>query len=542
MAPNTPTFDRPPDIPLPAVTDDAGYLLKWFWVIKLGLFVHMDDPKKMQLAEKAFNEAYADIPLPTVAGGGGRNRRQVRMTPSQFIREHNRDTRVVTYMDSVGSALDPANGGGTRDLVWRDPATGLKILNIFPRPPSPPADIQADPEGLELLLDSLLYVCDGDEDIRLHLLRWITNLVFRPWQRMHHGILMTGEMGTGKSTVASILRVLLGAEAIGEPRPADLNNERFNSFLLNTRLCVVEEVMEQGNYTLYNRLKTIFTNDRIIIEEKMKPTFEVENISNLLLFSNHRYALNIEDGDRRLFTIWSNATAEDAKQKKADGYFIRLREWLGLDAPRRTYEGIWLFRKYLEENILPDLPEDFHVSQPPATMSKDDLIEASKHPLQVWLEDRFYEGDTFFKPQTYFKAGSLAEVMYADNYLQPFLKNRTLVQQHLRAFGYTQKRFQIENRKEVWAWFDKDGWGAEFEKLLEDHSRAGRAKVISYLNDAEFGGPRLLDSNVYNEVRDPSWEEDLTNSGSSYQNTKSDEWYEEQSNDAPAPPSDDEPF
>ena len=81
------------------------------------------------------------------------------------------------------------------------------------------------------------------------------------------------------------------------------------------------------------------------------------------------------------------------------------------------------------------------------------------------------------------------------------------------------------------------GW-----KLLEDHSRAGRAKVISYLNDAEFGGPRLLDSNVYNEVRDPSWEEDLTNSGSSYQNTKSDEWYEEQSNDAPAPPSDDEPF
>ena len=88
--------------------------------------------------------------------------------------------------------------------------------------------------------------------------------------------------------------------------------------------------MEQGNYTLYNRLKTIFTNDRIIIEEKMKPTFEVENISNLLLFSNHRYALNIEDGDRRLFTIWSNATAEDAKQKKADGYFIRLREWLGL--------------------------------------------------------------------------------------------------------------------------------------------------------------------------------------------------------------------
>ena len=70
MAPNTPTFDRPPDIPLPAVTDDAGYLLKWFWVIKLGLFVHMDDPKKMQLAEKAFNEAYADIPLPTVAGGG----------------------------------------------------------------------------------------------------------------------------------------------------------------------------------------------------------------------------------------------------------------------------------------------------------------------------------------------------------------------------------------------------------------------------------------------------------------------------------------
>jgi hypothetical protein len=307
MAQDSQTFSRPLDIPLPAVTDDVGFLLKWFWVIELKRFVHMDDPKRKQLDEKAFDEAYADIPLPLIGRG------RTRLSPSKYIREHNRDTRVVTYMDSVGSALDPANGSGTADLVWRDPATGLKILNIFPRPPSPPPDIQADPKGLKLLMDSLLYVCDGDEDARLHLLRWMTNLVFRPWQRMNHGILMTGEQGTGKSTVAAILRVLLGAEAVGEPRPADLNSERFNSFLLNTRLCVVEEIMEQGNYTLYNRLKTIFTNDRIIIEEKMKPTFEVENISNLLLFSNHRYALNIEDGDRRLFTIWSNATAEDAK-------------------------------------------------------------------------------------------------------------------------------------------------------------------------------------------------------------------------------------
>jgi len=516
MAPNTPTFDRPPDIPLPAVTDDVGYLLKWFWVIELKLFVHMDDPKRKQLDEKAFNEAYADIPLPIVAGGGGRNRRQVRMTPSQFIREHNRDARVVTYMDSVGSALDPANGGGTGDLVWRDPATGLKILNIFPRPPSPPPDIQADPKGLELLMDSLLYVCDGDEDARLHLLRWMTNLVFRPWQRMNHGILMTGEQGTGKSTVAAILRVLLGAEAVGEPRPADLNSERFNSFLLNTRLCIVEEIMEQGNYTLYNRLKTIFTNDRIIIEEKMKPTFEVENISNLLLFSNHRYALNIEDGDRRLFTIWSNATAEDAKQKKADGYFIRLREWLGLDGPRRTFEGVWFFRKYLEENILPELPEDFHVSQPPETIAKDDLIEASKHPLEVWLEDRFYSGDGgCFKPKTYFRASELMSRMYQDEQLKPFLTNRTLRQQHLKAFGYTQKRFQVESVKETWAWFDRDGWGAEFEELIKDTTKDGRAKIIACYGGPDFSGPTL--------------EED-------------DAWYEERSNDAPDLPPDDEPF
>ena len=44
---------RPPDIPAPAVTDDIGYLLKWFWVISLKKFVHLDNPTVEVLDEAA---------------------------------------------------------------------------------------------------------------------------------------------------------------------------------------------------------------------------------------------------------------------------------------------------------------------------------------------------------------------------------------------------------------------------------------------------------------------------------------------------------
>lgn len=489
MAPNTPTFDRPPDIPLPAVTDDVGYLLKWFWVIKLGLFVHIDDPVGQQLTEKQFNETYADIPLPTVNTGGRRNRRQGRVTPSQFIREHNRDARVVTYMDSVGMALDPARGGGTHDLIWRDPATGVKILNIFPRPPSPPSDMDADPEGLDLFLDSLLFICNGDEDIRLHLLKWITNIVFRPWQRMNHGVLISGHQGTGKSTVAEVMKVLVGDAAFANPRPADLLNEKFNDYLLNSRLCVVEEIMEPGNYSLYNRLKVVFTNQRIRIESKHQKSFEVENITNLLFFSNHAAAMNIEEGDRRLFPIWSDASAEDARQKKEEGYFRKLRDWLGLDGARETYEGIWFFRKYLEEQILPDLPEDFHVSQPPETEAKSALIEASKHPIEAWLDEQFYSEKGRFAPKKFGRRSELWDELEHENLLKPFLKNRTLVLSILKKYGYSQKRFAIFGDRDYWCWFDQDGFGKEFSLLIADTTKDGRMALAEFYVGYEFTTP-----------------------------------------------------
>ena len=57
--------------------------------------------------------------------------------------------------------------------------------------------------------------------------------------------------------------------------------------------------------------------------------------------------------------------------------------------------------------------------------------------------------------------------------------------------------------------------GAEFEELIKDTTKDGRAKIIACYGGPDFSGPTL--------------EED-------------DAWYEERSNDAPDLPPDDEPF
>ena len=480
MAPNTPTFDRPPDIPLPAVTDDVGYLLKWFWVIKLEKFVHMDNPVGDQLTEKQFNEAFADIPLPRTGQGG-----RAAMSPSKYIREYNRDSRVVTFIDSVASALDPANGGGTGDLIWRDPSTGLKTLNIFQRPPSPPPGIKSDPEGLALLLDSLLYVCNSDEAIRHHLLQWITCLVFRPWVRINHGIIMGGESGTGKTTVGIILKVLLGQDAVGVPEPRELKDPKYNGYLLNKRLHVVEEIMEHDNYELYNKLKVLFTNERLSIRQLYQPVFEVENIGHLLMLTNHRFALTIEEGDRRIFAIWSDASAEDAKRKKAEGYFKKLYSFLV--TARGTNEGVWVFRKYLEDHILPTLPEDFHLAQPPETQAHADSIQAAKHPVATWLEEKLYEGKYLFEPKMFFERGDLWDSMQDERSLSRVLQNAGQVKAQLAQFGYKElKRQSLWGHRMYCAYFDIDGWGDELSQLLDDKSKEGRDQLREH-----FVGPLL---------------------------------------------------
>ena len=422
----------------------ATTLLQWMWVIAQRLFVH-HDPAIPDKTEAAFNEAYAHL-MP-----------RGKVTPSQYIRVRNRRTNVVSRIDY--RACD-------RSKIIID-AAGDRVWNKFPFPPSPPAT-NGNSQGLDLLLENLLRLCNGSEPDRLHLLRWIASLVFRPEHRVQHAVLMTGNGGTGKSTLKRVLEVLLGGKPAVQNISSDDLGGNFNGYFEGTRLVVVEEVKQTDNYTLYNRLKALITEDTISINEKNIPRREVPNHSHMLFFSNYKHTFPIDKHDRRLFVIWSDETTAEAEAKKADGYFDDINTFLQLG---EGDSGVWAFRRYLEEEILPEMSATFHFDTPPMTTAKQQLAASSIHPIEEWASEMLEMGHhRLFERNTFFELAALKSYMSETCALsRAVLTNSQKVTEALHSAGLREKRFRSDDcaGRKIYAWFDVDGWNAEMLHMIE---------------------------------------------------------------------------
>ena len=421
----------------------ATTLLQWMWVIAQRLFVHRD-PAIPDKTEAAFNEAYSHL-MP-----------KGKVTPSQYIRVKNRRTNVVSRIDY--RACD-------RSKIIID-AAGDRVWNKFPFPPSPPAT-NGNSEGLDLLLENLLCLCNGSEPDRLHLLRWIAALVFRPEHRVQHAVLMTGNGGTGKSSLKRLLEVLLGHKPAVQNISSDDLGGSFNGYFEGTRLVVVEEVKQSDNYTLYNKLKALITEDTISINEKNIPRREVPNHSHMLFFSNYKHTFPIDKHDRRLFVIWSDETTAEAEAKKADGYFDDINTFLQLG---EGDSGVWAFRRYLEEEILPEMSATFHLDTPPMTTAKQQLAASSLHPIETWALEMLNAGtDRLFKPKQFFQRKELMWKISEVDGLRASSKNVQKVKEALHSVGLREKRFSAEDcdGRQTYAWFDVDGWNEEMLHMIE---------------------------------------------------------------------------
>ena len=169
-------------------TYDCIELANWIWVIDQKRFVLMHDPAKLPLDKHQFNEAFRyQFTLPH------------NMLPNTYIRSYLRNDRVVARMDMCPDR---------KELIFRD-EDNLKVLNIFQHPPQSSGNIPSQ-NTARTILEFISYLLNNDQKAVDHLLSWITHFLFKPDTRMHHGILVSGDQGTGKSTLGKIVSELGG--------------------------------------------------------------------------------------------------------------------------------------------------------------------------------------------------------------------------------------------------------------------------------------------------------------------------------------------
>jgi hypothetical protein len=145
---------------------------------------------------------------------------------------------------------------------------------------------------------------DGKEDRYEYILDWLAHIIQKPYEKTGTALFLPGPPGSGKNVMSDFLvkhvigtswsTTMVGISKRGIGR-------QFNKILMNKLFIVVNELscVKDDFHESFDLIKSYITDDTINIEPKNVDSFTVENLSNLILFSNHMTSVRIEQGDRR---------------------------------------------------------------------------------------------------------------------------------------------------------------------------------------------------------------------------------------------------
>lgn len=171
-------------------------------------------------------------------------------------------------------------------------------------------------------------ICQHNKDAAEYLLSWVAHIVQHPGEKNCTAVLLLGDEGTGKSTLANLLCKLLGRQYTNPnvTRMSSLTG-RFNSQIVSGKvLTVLNEVGRDFSKGDLARLKSAITENYITCEKKFAQAGEVPNHQNILVTTNEikKWALRAED---RRFLVLEAALPFAEPQEKRD-YFDGLYHYL----------------------------------------------------------------------------------------------------------------------------------------------------------------------------------------------------------------------
>ena len=174
--------------------------------------------------------------------------------------------------------------------------------------------IEPKPGDFKWFLDHMRYLIPDDRERELAY-DYLAYLVQCPGEKIHFAWVLQGGQGTGKSFVGRLMELIIGSKNVSRPSNAEIHSQ-WTSWQLRAQLVIIDEFMTRGRQDMANKFKPLITDHTLRIEEKYRPTYTLENRLNFLIFTNHKDAVKIEQGDRRYFVIFSPAVPRPADYYK----------------------------------------------------------------------------------------------------------------------------------------------------------------------------------------------------------------------------------
>lgn len=218
-------------------------------------------------------------------------------------------------------------------------------------------------------------ICNGDKKAYKYLLRFIAHALQRPREKPGILIILLGGQGTGKGTVAVILRRIWTATFLQVHNISEVTGT-FNSSLERAFIVFMDEALFVGDRRATDALKSLVTEPVIQINEKHQPVRQIGSFHRYIAATNAEHFKHTEKDDR-----WDFVLRVSEERKGDHSYWQELYQEIengGVEAMAQDLLGY-------------DLSE-FNVRNKPQTQELLEQKLMSLEPVQRWWYDCLVDG------------------------------------------------------------------------------------------------------------------------------------------------------
>lgn len=236
----------------------------------------------------------------------------------------------------------------------------------------PVAPVEGDVKLWKELLGYLFG--ESPEQDRLWFERWLAAPFRWPGIKLKTATLLWSRAeGTGKSTVLEAMRAVYGS--LYCPMNDSAVDLTYTDWLVNKLFVGVDDISAKTRDDHAAKWKNLITANRLTIQKKYTPSFEVTSHVNFIMTSNEPNALRLSPKDRRYFV---HKVPEWGNQKIREKFFDAFYKWL------HSPEGPPALLHHLATLSMGDFAPDANALM---TSSKLDMQDLSLGPLEHWLEN-----------------------------------------------------------------------------------------------------------------------------------------------------------
>ena len=312
-------------------------------------------------------------------------------------------------------------------------------------------------------------LCSGNEDSFKYLQNWIANMV--SGRKMRTAIYLKSTQGTGKSTIPTFLRDVIGHTCTYKTQTASCLTSQFNGELQGIVLLILEELnCKSVNEwkTMNSALNVLCTENTLTLQAKHQNAYNVPNNISVMIISNDS-PIKINKHDRR----YMMCDVSDHQVGNTE-YFNKLYNYLNdIDVQKAFYFNCLQIandNEFDEQSQLRNLDSSI----------KNEITVNNLHPLYKFVKEQYILRKKDFNIFLKDFAGDYNSSSDCKNQLSNSTVARIMREGRIICKKSTGNRMRFKlTHQELLDIFTQQGWINEYDEFEQEEEKSPAVKYCN---------------------------------------------------------------